>query len=351
MTTLFANNASGVLQSPINNTDDPVVLTLNFGEGAQFPQPTGGDTFLVTLQDGSGAIEIMLATDRVGDVITATRAQEGTIALPFSAGTRVEIRSTAGTLGNFTQDGAPIDMGGNTLSNASVATSAWNGGTMQAGVYRSTAGLDGNAITIPDQENQNPHVDGDPIVLLSDIQTGNPQLDAFYDVVYPVGVVTFFDANINPNNIVGLPAGVTWEQILDAEDKFLMFRELNGRPPQQTFDGVNVTFSGGDHTHGGPDGGGETGDTALTVDQMPSHRHAMGYGRPASDAFYVFASPTGGIATTPGGGVAENSMPPNTELEGGGQTHSHFIQQGGSHVHNINVIPAYYVLLPWRRIA
>lgn len=100
MTQLFANNAASELASAV--TSGAVSLTLKTGDGAKFPSPSGGDFFLVTMCEKVGQTEvnheIVKCTARSGDVLTVTRAQEGTTARAFSADTPVELRLTAATL-------------------------------------------------------------------------------------------------------------------------------------------------------------------------------------------------------------------------------------------------------------
>lgn len=105
MTQLFANNAYGSLGATLSNI--ATSLTLATGQGARFPSPTGGDYFLLTLVglDGNGnenAWEIVKVTGRSTDALTIVRAQESTTAATWVSGTRVELRSTAGTFDSFT---------------------------------------------------------------------------------------------------------------------------------------------------------------------------------------------------------------------------------------------------------
>ena len=97
MAQLFANNAYGVLAGTVNGA--ATLLVLVSGQGARFPAPTGGDHFLVTLVglDGNGAEsvwEIVKCTGRSTDQLTVVRAQEGTTATTWNAGTRIELRWT-----------------------------------------------------------------------------------------------------------------------------------------------------------------------------------------------------------------------------------------------------------------
>ena len=97
---LFSNNAYGTLAVGITNS--ATSLTLGTGEGARFPSPASGDTFkltLVQLTNGTEtAWEIVTCTARSNDTLTIVRAQESTTALAWAMGTRIELRTTAGSL-------------------------------------------------------------------------------------------------------------------------------------------------------------------------------------------------------------------------------------------------------------
>lgn len=93
MSQLFSNNAETTLAA--NITDVATAVTLTSGTG--FQTPTGGDYELLTLTDGT-LYEIVRMTARTGIDATVTRAQEGTVAQAWVAGTRVYAGVTAGTL-------------------------------------------------------------------------------------------------------------------------------------------------------------------------------------------------------------------------------------------------------------
>lgn len=93
---LFANNADSTLKVGALAAD--VQLYLADGTGARFPQPANGDTFFLTLIDGLGNTEIVEVTARVGDVLTVTRARDGTAARSFAQGAVVDHRITAEVL-------------------------------------------------------------------------------------------------------------------------------------------------------------------------------------------------------------------------------------------------------------
>jgi hypothetical protein len=89
----LANNASGTLATAISASDTGIALAT--GNGALFPTLSAGEYFYLTLTAPSGAFEIVKATARVGDALTVVRAQEGTTAIGFPVGSRVELRVTA----------------------------------------------------------------------------------------------------------------------------------------------------------------------------------------------------------------------------------------------------------------
>ena len=105
MTQVFKNNAYASLAAELSTAG--TLATLAAGQGARFPSPAGGDFFLATLilLDGNGAEtawEIVKCTARATDGLTIERAQEGTTARIWPVGSRIELRTTAGTLDSFT---------------------------------------------------------------------------------------------------------------------------------------------------------------------------------------------------------------------------------------------------------
>jgi hypothetical protein len=78
------NNASSILAAGIDAV--ATSLTVAAGEGARFP----ASNFHITIED-----EILLCTTRTGDVLTVTRAQEGTAAAAHAAAKAVRLNITA----------------------------------------------------------------------------------------------------------------------------------------------------------------------------------------------------------------------------------------------------------------
>jgi hypothetical protein len=86
------NNASTTVPLAISST--ATSLTVLGGTGARFPALGTGDYFYATIQDVNNHFEIVKVTARADDVMTIVRAQEGTLAIPFPANSRFEIRVT-----------------------------------------------------------------------------------------------------------------------------------------------------------------------------------------------------------------------------------------------------------------
>jgi hypothetical protein len=98
VTYLYENNAAGTLASGITNS--ATSLTLNSGQAALFPNPVTPDSFFATLTDAGTEtiIEIVLVTAVSGNVMSITRAQDGTNALSWNAGDILSQRVVAAEL-------------------------------------------------------------------------------------------------------------------------------------------------------------------------------------------------------------------------------------------------------------
>lgn len=129
MPALLLNNAVSRLAGAV--TTSSTQISLSAGDGVKFPAPTGGNWFPLALIRSSGALELVVATARNGDVITVSRAAEGTAALSFSAGDRVELRLTAGTLNQMFTDNklpfTPVQQGGGGGQGTDKIYIGWNG--------------------------------------------------------------------------------------------------------------------------------------------------------------------------------------------------------------------------------
>lgn len=100
----FANNAVSRLAGNITNI--ATTLTITPGDGAKFPSLGAGEYFPATLVKADGTLEIVKVTARSTDTLTIERAIEPVggvqTAYSFSAGDKIELRMTAGSLANIT---------------------------------------------------------------------------------------------------------------------------------------------------------------------------------------------------------------------------------------------------------
>ncbi len=98
---LFTNNAATTLASGI--LSGATSLTVATGTGALFPNPTAGQYFYCTLANNAGTVEIVKVTARSTDTFTITRGQDGTSAVAWNTGDKVELRLVNADLVNFPQ--------------------------------------------------------------------------------------------------------------------------------------------------------------------------------------------------------------------------------------------------------
>ncbi|NEU95668.1 hypothetical protein [Bradyrhizobium uaiense] len=99
----FANNANTILAAPINSL--VTTLQVQAGTGALFPTPIANQPFFLTLLDAATqqVNEIVLVTQRVGDVFTIVRGQDGTVAKNWNGGDICANLVTAATVQNMEQ--------------------------------------------------------------------------------------------------------------------------------------------------------------------------------------------------------------------------------------------------------
>jgi len=125
MTIKFTNNATTTLASGITNV--ATSLTVASGTGAKFPTLSGSDVFYATLANTAGTVEIVQVTARSTDTFTIVRGQDGTTAVAWNTGDKVELRVTAADLAAMAQTA-------NNLSDLqSAATARTNLGVNAAG--------------------------------------------------------------------------------------------------------------------------------------------------------------------------------------------------------------------------
>ncbi len=94
MVVKLANNAVSTIAASI--TAAATSLSVQGADAGKFPPLDEGDWHPATIIDPAGNMEIVRVTARVGAVMTIARAQEGTTARAFAAGSRIDVRMTAG---------------------------------------------------------------------------------------------------------------------------------------------------------------------------------------------------------------------------------------------------------------
>lgn len=94
MSIQLANNAHTFLAEDINS----IVTSFTVESIDSFPTLGVGDYFYCTLESTSGLYEIVKVTAIAGFTFTIVRGQEGTVAVPFASGARVELRVTVQNL-------------------------------------------------------------------------------------------------------------------------------------------------------------------------------------------------------------------------------------------------------------
>lgn len=95
----FANNATTNTVDALSDTDTVVVVTV--GTGALFPTLGTGEYFKATIQDVNNNFEIVKVTARTDHIMTVVRGQDGTLAIPFPANSRFELRVLADSVKEY----------------------------------------------------------------------------------------------------------------------------------------------------------------------------------------------------------------------------------------------------------
>lgn len=98
----LTNNAASTIPAALTST--ATSLTVATGDGLLFPTLGATDYFNATISSAAGNYEIVKVTARTDDIFTVVRGQEGTVAIPFSANSRIELRVTVANVRNILDD-------------------------------------------------------------------------------------------------------------------------------------------------------------------------------------------------------------------------------------------------------
>lgn len=137
MAVVLTNNATTLLAAAIDAA--ATTLSVETADAGKFPAPAAGDWFPLTIVDSAGNMEIVKATARSGAIITIERAQEGTTAKAFAAGTRVDLRATAAALYDVGEKATTKTVGA-AIAGANGGDSIADGDTL-TGVLSGTSSL------------------------------------------------------------------------------------------------------------------------------------------------------------------------------------------------------------------
>jgi hypothetical protein len=144
-----ANNAFATLAAGISNS--ATSITVASGQGARFPVLGAGDYFYATLINTSNQLEIVKCTARSADVLTVVRAQEATTARAYDVGDRIEIRITAATFEDATQEAAAPKLNTNNPSYTGTLTGGTGVINIGSGqLYKDASGNVGIGTSSPD---------------------------------------------------------------------------------------------------------------------------------------------------------------------------------------------------------
>lgn len=94
---VYRNFASTTLAFAMTDSDTTALVA----DGSVFPDAPSEGEFMLVLEDVDANKEVVRCTARSSNTLTVTRAQEGTTAIAFQAGDKVEIRLTAGGMDEY----------------------------------------------------------------------------------------------------------------------------------------------------------------------------------------------------------------------------------------------------------
>lgn len=338
---IFADNASSTLAAPILSTDTS--LTVQVGQGLLFPHPGAGQQFACTIEDVSGNIEVTYCTGVTGDTLTIIRAQEGTTALGFASGSRVENRVTSGSLAAFLQKN-----GGDTLSGTTNLTGVLalgSAGSIQGGEIagtpvRGTPGETDNQFVVPGG-GADPTIGGSVVLTAANL-TGH--IPSGFALAQTNMVVMWAGSSGSVPGGWHLCDGTGGTP--DLRNRFIVGAGLAYALGQT---GGAATGSTGSTD---PSGSLAIGSHALTIAEMPAHHHKFfvstnpGYAASANPPFTIPMWSSASAPTLQDNVPAGFSGGPGTQIietVGSGTAHTHSLSGTLAHVHSYD-LPPYYGL-------
>ncbi len=161
-------------------------------------------------------------------------------------------------------------------------------------------------------------------ITLEKDNSSNLDKNAVCNLIYPVGSLYMSISSTNPTNLFG----GTWERITG----YYLYAGNGGN-------------TAGSNTSSGPSTN-STGSTALTLEQMPSHRHGNNNSVPNTFGYAVMTTEANKFLSKSNEGVGSVKEMYDTGLNGGGQGHTHTLN---NHTHTVT--PLRYEVYMWKRTA
>ncbi len=335
---LFANAASSLLAASIDDND--LTIQVDSGYGALYPNPSGGDYFIVTLRNAAGDVEFCKITSRTTDLLTVApggRGFDGSSAQSWTNGqTRVELRMTKAYEEVFIQRGGDamdgdLDMNGNDVVDA-VLSGDWKGvnGQLVGTAVRGVEDDSSNELLVPD--------DGSPATMGGSVILTVNDAENVRTAAFEVGMIMdWYGAAIN------CPEG--WA-ICDGTNGTPDMRGLFSRGVDGSFavgdtggaaaSSAGTTGSSGGHTHTT-----STPGHTLTETEIPAHVHSMSN---------VLTYPNPGLRFGSNNDFQANTSGSTTGSTGGGAAHTHpdsTTSSDGAHTHTT---PAVATVPPFRAL-
>jgi microcystin-dependent protein len=340
MAELYSNGASALVVANVSPV--ATVIQVENGLGGAFPSPTGGDFARLVIERDDALFEVVYLTSKTADLLTVTRAQEGTTALAYTAGlARVECRVTKGMLEAMLQKSGgtmtgTLNLGGQALTNAAISGSSITGGRTIGTSIRASDDSTANQIVVPAGGGA-PTVGGQAIWHAGTLSVAS---------LFPVGMVMMWYGSQGT-----IPSG--WalcngsNGTPDLRDKFVIGAG-NSYSLSATGGATSFTATSDDagaHIH-------TASATALSEAQLPAHNHRIyavenssssnADGWQLTSAMGIPGENVGGFAYRDANGAGTQLI----EDTGSGATHTHTIDAAPDHSHitTASTMPPYYAL-------
>ena len=339
MVVLLSNNARSTLAGAL--TDISTTLSVQTGDAAKFPSPTGDDWFPVTVVKADGTYEIMRCTGRAAAVLTVERAQEGTTAVAFDAGDRIDLRLTAGAIAQIQEDAAaaanpPGQMAPFAMTTAPTGWLKANGAAVSRTTYAAlfaaigtTWGVGNGSTTfnLPDWRGKFVRGYDDGRGVDVDRVFGAPQTDLIKSHDH-----TATAANDGAHTHTGTATS-------DGAHTHTGTATSSGAHTH-----TGTATSSGAHTHTGTAASSGAHTHSVTATYMASVENGLG-GNTGSPGAY----PTNTALSTSSDGAHTHSVTvdsggahthPVTVDSGGAHTHPVTVDSGGAHTHTLSIVAA-----------